>query len=171
MQLQSSFFPAQEWRRAMGARGSHWRQLPLAEPTEPRGSEEILQQQPPGASWAHGIHSEPKPSLMILSWTHHFQPEPARENGEFRRPSSLVLPRQGIWGGSLWVDYVYIGNLSLNIQILSIQNILNDMQENQNTRGCLPSGTQTPNGFFHLHQYDSTSAGQPLVYLWHSGED
>ena len=58
-----------------------------------------------------------------------------------------------------------IGNLSLNIQILSTQNVLNDMQENQNTKGCLPSGTQTPNGFFHLHQYDSTSAGQPLIYL------
>lgn len=79
----------------MGERGSHWRQLPLAQPTEPSGSEEILQQQQPlGASQAHGIHSEPKPSLMILSWTHQFQPKPARENGAFRRPSTLVLPHK-----------------------------------------------------------------------------
>lgn len=31
-----------------------------------------------------------------------------------------------------------------------------------------PSWTQTPNGFFHLHQCGSTSAGQPSAYLWRS---
>ena len=83
----------------MGEEGAIGGSYPWHSP-EPSGSEEILQQQPLGASQAHGIHSEPKPSLMVLSWTHHFQPEPARENEAFRRPSSLVLPHQVIRGSS-----------------------------------------------------------------------
>ena len=116
---------------------------------------------------AHTLSPRP---LMILSWTHHFQPEPARENREFRRPTSLVLPRRVIWGSSLWVDYFCICNLPLNIQILSTQNVLNDMQENQNTKGCLftfrDSNTQWlfPSSSIWFHQRRPTIS-LPVTFL------
>lgn len=135
MHLQSSFLPAQEWGEGpWGQEGSHWRQLPLAEPHRAKGAQKrsCSSSPPRGQQGTAALHSEPKrnslswffPGHTIFSLSHI-----ERKRGVQRRPSSFgTAPPRDLGWFFIWVDYVYIGNLSLNNQILSIQNVLNDMQ-------------------------------------------